>query len=242
MNIQLYDDIPEEYTVLKNHIEIKLNLLSTHENKPYACLTLPMKCYHFFNISSTKYISIETNEFNYMKELKLKLTRKKFFHLFGTGNANDIIKAFFLQEKFSDYNFEKYYLQSEQFSLIVNRNQNFIPTKILRIDLFRDLKINNKGQYDFTGGLFHTLKHFCNEGLPLSTGNEKKEINYIDEILLIATVGLFENKLIQSKKENNFKTTFDYKKMGKFTASYFYEKVSGIYFLNTIFPCNQNCC
>lgn len=227
-----------EYRVLRSYLEKKLSKLAHHEKKDISTIALPQKNFHPFTINTKDFFSIETNEYNQIIDKKLLDIKSKSIELFGTGNAYDIIKAFHLNENFLDLDFEKYYLQTEQFSLIINRNENYIPSKILRIDLFRGLNVNKTSnkKYDFTGGLLHTLKHFCKDHTPLSTGNERREIDYISDIILMATVALFNYDLIAAKEKNKFTCMFEYKNYGKFKASFYFEKNSEIYFLNTIFP------
>ena len=227
----------DEYDVIRNYLEDKLIKLGNHEMKGLTSVAFPRENFNLQTIFNEEYFVIQTNEFKQIINKRLERTRRTNLELFGTGNANDIIEAFYLDERFLDLTFEKQYLQTEQFCLIIDRTNNFIPTKILRIDLFRKIEGSkkNKGEFDFTGGLFHTLKHFYYKNHPLTTGiKEKKEIDNIRDILMMATVGLFKSDLKTTKKDTVFTSQFSYKKYGKFKAVFFFEMSSQIYFLNTI--------
>src|SRR5207249_3392110 len=83
------------------------------------------------------------------------------------------------------------FLRDEQFAYVVESVEGEIVDKILRIDLFRRLDTNKQGLPEFTGGIFHALKHFSIEGRNLSTGKDIHEITHLEEIIRLATEAFF---------------------------------------------------
>ncbi len=106
--------------------------------------------------------------------------------------------------------------------------------KILRIDLFRHLKINNTGNFDFVGGLFHCNKHFSFKGIPLSTSKEINEIPYVEHLIYAIIKTFFLNTTI-NKKGLNYTSLIELNNKYNLRVEFYFEKETNVYFVNTAF-------
>lgn len=184
----------KDFIAAREFIEQKSLALMRHENKQFARVGFSPDNYQVYSINGRTFYAVSTRIFRLLlKEVLLKAM--EIFPLnFGGGNAVSVIHAINKTEPLaSKLKAAIRMLREENFCYIVENNNGRIPDKILRLDLFRHLdKIKNKKKrYDFTGGVFHALKHFSCQNRPLSTGKDKNEIGNPLNIVALALKAFF---------------------------------------------------
>lgn len=86
---------------------------------------------------------------------------------------------------------------------------------------------------EFTGGIFHTFKHFSIDNLNLSTGKEIHNIQYPEQILHLAVEAFFIAKgTHENPKKLVSRIDLDDKYCLKFV--FYLEESTQIYFIKTI--------
>lgn len=107
---------------------------------------------------------------------------------------------------------------------------------ILRIELFRQIDIlkNDESKNEFTGGVFHSFKHFTYQGVPLSTKKENKEINHPKSIIEFLIQGFFFTQL-KMKSVNKYISTVNLQNGKNLFFSFYKESITGIFFVNTVY-------
>lgn len=241
----------EEYKTINSFIEKRSIQLMKHEEKDYSPVGFPISNYMLFPINGKSYYRIATNTFISIIDDSIKTAIEKYPELFGTGNSKDVIKAIYLAtEETTPYFFQCYcnrigefeeFIKKAAHCYIIEYNKSNFSTKILRIDLFRKMDINkNKSQsFEFTGGLFHCFKHFSISGVSLSTGKEKVEI--FDPIRMInyIAIAFFENTE-KNQTDKGFTTTVHFDEDYDLFLSFYEEKNTEVYFLNTAHKKKKN--
>lgn len=155
-------------------------------------------------------------------------------HLFGTGNADDVITAIYTncktQESKKDFtNRLKYFACC----YIVYETDRGIDENVIKIDLFRDI-LNNKEdatKYDFIGGLLHSLKHFSVDGQNLATGHDINNVEDVEEVLIMASHAFLDRKQDVKKKTNYISYYETQTKRIKFV--FYKEDTTNVFFLRT---------
>jgi hypothetical protein len=195
----------------------------------------PAQNYTYYEKEGKKYYLPKTNTFKHITGNVLTDACQKFPKHFGTGNANDIIEAIykidpviFLLKDFV------HFLQNEQFCYVVEGSEKRLNEKILRIDLFREIKPNKQGRFDFVGGLFHANKHFSFKGIPLSTGTEINDISSV-EYLIYKIAESFFSENMKHKKGLNYTSLIPLNEKYNLRVEFYFGKKTGVYFINTVF-------
>lgn len=224
----------EDYQLSRTFIENASVKLMNHENKGHAKVGFPWQNYICFTEGGTTYYLVRTNVFMHLIDSMLYEAKDKFPERFGTGNADDVLEALYYHYPFGELNWFKDFLKDDQFCYAIAQRNGQFDSLILRIDLFRKLEENANGGRDFTGGLFHALKHFSHEGIPLSIGTDINNISHINELLADITVGFFTTPHVHEKKDN-YIVIVPISEEYQLRVSVFLEKATGIYFINTVF-------
>lgn len=149
---------------------------------------------------------------------------------FQNGDAIDILKT--LYEK-SNYwsSFDDYidYLRTEACCYIVLTKEDTFG-EILRVDLYRKLDLDKKSKrIEFTGGLFHCLKHFSMNGINLCNGSD---INDTFDIMHVAY--LIGRTFSFAIKNNSEIGIIDIDKSHLFKANFYFEECSAVFFIKTL--------
>ena len=147
---------------------------------------------------------------------------------FETGNASEILKTLYEKSQYhSSFEDYKLYLLTEACYYVIESNQNGFGD-VLRIDLYRkeDLKPGTDIK-EFTGGLFHCLKHFTIKENNLVNNSDVSCVSNIFDIIY-----LIGKCFINRRKEclsciNSGDNRHYYK------AVFFKEEDSNIFFLKT---------
>lgn len=186
-----------EYMLARKFIEENATALMSHEKKPFAKSGFPPQNYSIHRADNRIFYAVGTNIFRGIIYDNILLEAMRLFPSnFGNGNAVSVIHAVSKTAPIPFHSRMKdiiRVLQNENGCYIVENNNGTIPNKILRLDLFRKLDPirYKRRKYDFTGGLFHALKHFSYQGLPLSTNREKNDIDHPSQIIDLAIRAFF---------------------------------------------------
>lgn len=223
----------EEYQSTKKYVEEKALGLMSHESKDLAKVGFPINVYLKFEIGERKFYVIQANVFKAMIDAIYMKAFMEYPQKFGTGDAIDVIEALYNVEPMSDLEWFIGFLQREEFAYVIEGVGLEIIDKILRIDLFRKLDINETGQMEFTGGLFHALKHFSIGGKNLSTGKDVHDIAHPIEVLILAIRAFF---ISEGRFETSTKLISTIELDDKYVLKFvFYlEEKTGVYFIRTI--------
>lgn len=223
----------EEFQRTRQFIEEKALALMKHETKDAAKTGFPINNYRKYLVQGRTFYCIKSNVFKVIIEDYHQQAQKKYPEKFGTGNAIDVIEAIYNIYPIFDLERFTEFLCSEQFAYIIESKDGNIINKILRIDLFRQLDENEKGQKEFTGGIFHSFKHFSIDNINLSTGLDIHNIQYPEQLLHLATEAFFiaEGNHDNPKKLISF-VHLDEKYDLKFV--FYFEENTQVYFINTI--------
>ena len=155
---------------------------------------------------------------------------------FGTGNAEDVVKALFKANDDTFLSPDEYmtYIANFACCYIIYETDSGFSNDVLRIDMLRSLmnKKDTPELKEFVGGLLHALTHFSFNGAPLST--ERKGAD-------IPSVGITLNWIAQSflsKHVEDGKRLCDYESIvdinGEKYRFHFYKEIeTGIFFLKT---------
>ncbi len=153
--------------------------------------------------------------------------------LFGSGEAEDVLKAL----KNTDANLfpdnftlqdSKEYLKSENMAYVMEISGGTLGEKVLRIDLFHDIKTNG----DFKTGLFHSLKHFTLEDYDsISKDIGGLELPFWELILLLITKNFFSDPVLDNEK-HRWTSVHEYG--GKYAVGGYIPKTGYLYIFNTI--------
>lgn len=210
--------------------------LATAENKDSYVSTLPIHNIQELTIKKRKFYLVQSNIFKSIIESGIYTNTKELFpQSFGTNDAKDILAALkkslnldiLSVERFSDF------LQNENMAYVVEISDNVVLDKILRIDLYRKLDTKN-GVKEFTGGIFHILKHFAlDEQSSLSTYQKGYIIPYWDYIVNKLIYNFYISELNQIDK-NNYSSVSFLDSTHKLKCFYYYNDEANLYFVKTM--------
>lgn len=227
----------EEYRELQNRAENVALKLMKHEGKDYAKFKFPQTNYRKISIDNKDFYYSGTNIFLGIIEIYLIEAVNKFPLNFGNGNAISVLRALnltrFLSGRLRDA--IRIY-QNENFIWVYDNVQEKPENKILRIDLFRKLdKVRHvKRKKEFTGGIFHALKHFSFYGKSLSTGKDSNDIKHSEEIIFLIIRAFFLNT-DEFKNENSHVTFIKLNEKYDLKFIFYFEPKTNVYFLKTIY-------
>lgn len=231
----------EEYSQIMSIFKDKMLKLANHESKnSYFGQVAIDLCY-------TRNLNEELQVFQIFTPYFLTVIRYDYLkaledtpECFGTHNAKDVIHALYLQAKERNYpwNEERYteFLSNECFCLLICKNDQEFIEDVLRIDLFRELNgaKDFSGCFDFTGGIFHALKHFS-VGKQCASISPNQNVSLYDvEQLIWPTAKAFFEGGIKKKNSTNYDAEIIY--LDKLIKLGLYkEENSQVYFIKTLY-------
>lgn len=227
----------DEYKKLQIRAEAIAIKLMKHEGKDYAKVQFPQINYRKISIDNRDFYYSGTNIFLGIIEKFLVEAVNKFPLNFGNGNALSVLKALnltrFLSKRLRDA--VRIY-QNENFILVYDSIEEKTENKILRIDLFRKLdKIRNtKRKKEFTGGIFHALKHFSFFGKSLSTGKDNNNLNHPEEIIFLIIKAFYISEGIFIN-ENSYVSLVRLNDKYDLKFIFYFESSTNVYFITTIY-------
>lgn len=225
----------DEYKVVREFIKQKSTLLMDHEKKNHAKVGIAITNYRVLHLDGKRYYLIPTNMFKaIILEDTLATANSTFPQLFGTGNAKDVIQSIYNVEPWFDLDRFIEILQTEQFCYVVEVIGDKVQEKLLRIDLYRHIKQNSKGGFDFIGGIFHCYKHYSLEGNPLSTSKEINDIIHPRALIPKIINAFFNGKVTEGDKSTYISEIEINQKHLRLV--FYLEEITGVYFITTVHP------
>lgn len=223
----------EEYKKARYYIETKALALMKHEGRAFAKAGLPINNYNKHEVGGREFYTVRTNVFKAIIDSVYLEAHDKFPERFGTGNADDILKAIFDVEPIFDFDNFPNFLQNEQFAYAIENKKGEVEEKVLRIDLFRQLDLKDDTKKEFTGGIFHVLKHFSHKGKNLSTGSQIYDISSLETIIELAIKAFFVSDG-HFETASKYVSTIDYNDDHKFKFVFYLEENTKVFFIKTI--------
>jgi hypothetical protein len=160
---------------------------------------------------------------------------EKYPDYFGKGEINKVLEALYQTENVGTM--EQFYdfLKTEQFAWILEIVNEEVSPHVLRVELFRRVDKLKKDEFknEFTGGVFHSFKHFTYKGIPLSTKKENKEINHPKSIIQYLIQGFFFSDL-KMKSDTKYESKMNFQIDNQLQFSFYKQKVTDIYFVNSV--------
>jgi len=231
----------QEFQTIGDFLEAKSVLLWKHEkskgiNRTYAKTNFDETKFHEIKISNRRFFVVCTNVFHQILNSVLADACEKYPECFGTGNASDVLCALYKIEAFGSISDFQNFLSEEQFAWIVEISEGHVRPKILRIELFR--KIDNlngdETKTEFTGGVFHSFRHFHYKDVPLSTKKEKGSIDHPSSIIELLISGFFFSELKQKDMNGEKLEAKVTNEDSKYCFAFFFEKESQTHFVNSV--------
>jgi hypothetical protein len=181
----------DEFQNTRAYVHQKALELMSHENKNDAVTGVPIENYRVFNIGDRVFYSIQTKTFKAIVDELLHAAQDATPELFGTGEANDVLEALRLVNPIFDLQRFTEFLSHERCAYVFEAQNGKVVDRVLRLDLFRLLQVNKKGNNEFTGGLLHALKHFSRNGVNYSTGTDTHEMYHPQDLVNEITDAFF---------------------------------------------------
>lgn len=242
-----------EYLELRKFFESKASTLFEHEikkqrekgevEKEAFWASGNRNNYGCFDYNGRHICFLASNSFIGMMKNHYMQTFTRFPDSFGTNDAADIVDALYNNNGFerTGWNRQKYIdiaLTGDICCYLVQRKEGNFDDRVLRIDLFRLFESNKDGKnvYEFTGGLFHVLKHFQYNGKSLSTGNGY-DVRSIDEVVLLCVLAFYQPEIPDG--EDNAIMYLPISEEKQLKVVFYHEKESGVYFIDTLYVKNQ---
>jgi hypothetical protein len=224
---------------VRDFIMDRMKALLEHESKQKK----NSRDYGYIGFDSSKFFSFTQNDktyylvsgrvFNEILNNVLCEATEKCPHLFGTGNAKDVIKAIYQTEPFGKEEDFESFLKVETFGLLIEVSDGKVNPKILQLNLFRDIEPNLKGGYDFTGGIFHMNKHFSYKGIPLSVDRMQTELVHPSVIIPLIAKSFFEGNFKSTARNDTYEVTLPIDNIYEVVFHFYHETNSDVYFLNS---------
>ncbi len=177
-----------EIEMVRDFISEKAKLLGAHEKKNFIKVGLDYSKFHFTVAEGKRFCIVATNTFWHLIDKVLAEATQKFPESFGKYDCYSVLIALYNIERpmwITQEHFEGF-LRDEQFAWVIQIENDKAKDDVLRLDLFREIKVIKKaknGETEFIGGIFHAFKHFCFNRVPLSTHPDSNEIPYPGFIL-----------------------------------------------------------
>lgn len=206
-------------------------ILMKHENKDFCTAA----------INRIDFIKIQYNDYEFFiapsfpfKELIIDYgyinAVDQHQNCFGKGDDQHILTA--LQTPLNKFSpIEN--LHEETMAYLFQIVDGEVSDKVLRIDLYRDIK-NSK----FIGGIFHFLKHFTIEGFDTISNSKKgtplENFRYV-LFYIISNFYLPEKQQKDTERKNNYISYSYFDERKSLKGVYYKEENIPVYFINTMY-------
>lgn len=231
----------EEHQALSQFIKMKSKVLFDHDNAnghPRNVFIGQMAWNDCFKVDICDGINLYfacSRLIRTIIEVTLPAAMEHIPEAFGKKDATAIIQA--LKETYpyyqSDERFESF-LARENCIYVAKNTNGVFADELLRLDLFRLIKKNQEDvSVDFTGGLFHAMKHFdLDKRLFWSPNHQYSTDMY--ELIILLSKGFFRNREIRKKNDRiSYYSSLDVEDGRRLVADYYKEQDSDVFFLNT---------
>lgn len=162
-------------------------------------------------IQGRKFIIVPSPVFKHLLYDVLPKATFKYPECFGKYDAQKVLKAIYDTQPMWSFEVFIEMLKRDKFAYIFEVVDETPLDKVLRIELFRDIKPNknNSKKTEFIGGLFHTFQHFSFGGVPLSTHHSNTELVYPVDILEWFIIAFFISCPIPKNHQRYSKPGFE---------------------------------
>ena len=205
------------------------------EKRSFAKSGFDISHYSEIEYSERKFVIISTNVFYKILNSVLIAACEKYPEYFGKDDVNNVLEALYQIENIGTLDQFSNFLKTEQFAWIIELIDERVSPDVLRVELFRKIdklkKENSKNE--FTGGVFHSFKHFTYNGIPLSSKKENKEINHPKSIIDFLIQGFFFSEL-KKKSEYKYESKNKIPRGRELYFSFYKNDISGVYFVNSV--------
>lgn len=224
----------EELKSTRKYVECKAIELMRSAEKNHAVVGVPYQNYRLYQVGDRLFYSVQTNTFKVIIDDFLIRAQTLMPEKFGTGEAKHVIDALYQINPIFDLDSFTEYLQKEKCTYVFESENGKVIDRILRLDLFRLLQKGKKDKFEFTGGLFHALKHFSKNGVNYSIGKGKLELNHPHELIQSIIEAFFVDK---GKFENDKEYVVDKELDEIYNVKYVFHRQpeTGVFFLNTVY-------
>ncbi len=235
MEGQIIQMTKKELLNIREFINNKSILLMKAEKRSFAKSGFDLSHYSEIEYAGRKFVFISTNVFYQILNSVLIEACEKYPEYFGKDDVNKVLEALYRIENVGTMNQFSDFLKTEQFAWFLELVDERVISHVLRIELFRqvDKLKNDESKNEFTGGVFHSFKHFTYKGIPLSTKKENKEIKHPKSIIGYLIQGFFFAEL-KMKSKNKYESKINLPDGRKLYFSFYKEKIASIYFVNSI--------
>jgi len=235
MGDQIIQMTKKELSNIREFINNKSILLMKSEKRSFVKSGFDISHYSEIEYAGRKFVIISTNVFYQILNSVLIEACEIYPEYFGKDNVNKVLEALYQIENVGTMNRFSDFLKTEQFAWVLEIVDERVSCRVLRVELFRqvDKFKNDESKNEFTGGIFHSFKHFTYKGIPLSTKKENKEINHPKSIIEFLIQGFFFSEL-EMKSENKYESKMNLPNGKGLFFSFYKENVTGIYFVNSV--------
>lgn len=229
----------EELDLLQNFMHEKSVNLLHEQNKGFAITGLDINHWELLTVNRQRFFKVSTTVFSEIMDDVLLTAVERFPERFGTGRAEDVIQA--LYDVAPEGRLEDFtnFLQTEQFCYILQIENGVLTDRILRVDLFRQIKPTEGGGTEFVGGVFHALAHFSciteSGSIPLSTrpANDNIHPRHILHVLTRAFYIHFDSG--KHVSENRYEVRESLNERNDLIFAFYYEVKAAVFFVKTVF-------
>lgn len=225
----------KELSDIREFINSKSILLMKSEGRSFTKSGFDISHYSEIGFAGREFVIISTNVFYQILNSVLIEACEKYPEYFGKDDVNKVFEALYKIENLGTIDQFSDLLKTEQFAWILELVNGNVSSHVLRVELFR--KVNklksDETKTEFTGGVFHSFKHFTYKGIPLSTKKENKDINHPKSIIEFLIQGFFFSEL-EMKSENKYESKMKLPNGKGLFFSFYKENVTGIYFVNSV--------
>ena len=210
-------------------------LLMKSERRSFAKSGFDITNYREIEYADRKFVIISTNVFYQILNSVLIEACEKYPDHFGKDSVNKVLEALYRIENVGAIDQFSDFLKTEQFAWVLELFDESVRPHVLRVELFRQVDIlkNDETKNEFTGGIFHSFKHFTYNGIPLSTKKENKEIYHPKSIIEFLIQGFFFSEL-KRKSEKKYESKMNLPNDKELYFSFYKENVTNIYFVNSV--------
>lgn len=225
----------KELSNIREFINNKSILLMKSERRSFAKSGFDISHYSEIKKLDRKFVIISTNVFYQILNSVLIEACEKYPKYFGQDDINKVLEALYRIENVGTMDKFSNFLKIEQFAWILELVDETVSSNVLRVELFRQVNKlkNDETKSEFTGGVFHSFKHFTYKGIPLSTKKENKELNHPKSIIEVLIQGFFFAEL-KSISANKYESNINLPNGKKLYFSFYKESVTNISFVNSV--------
>jgi hypothetical protein len=228
----------DEYKMIQEIAEITSKALGKKENKNFVKIRFPFQNYKKISIDESDFYFGGTNIFIGIIQNVLLDAHHKYPEKFGNNNAFTVLSALNKTKYLHHKTIEAIRIyKNENHLWVFDDLMNGIDYRILRLDLFRELKPvpNEKMKWEFIGGILHVLKHFSFNGRNLSTGRDINDVPNIEYVVFLIIKAFYNSEGEFDESGKNYIVLMELNKKYNLKFVFYYEEITKVYFIKTLY-------